>query len=175
MPTTRLAARAVAGRVAATAPLAFVVTGKKNMQVPADDGHITQWVRRLHHEGALLEALDDKLTPSGTDVAVEAQRLLLLGLACTSPNPSSRPSMTEVLQVINKLVPPPELSFEQPLLGWMPEESSSVSSSEYGGLPEANQERSSESKTTGGGHVSISFTQSEDVAPADASDQQTGR
>jgi interleukin-1 receptor-associated kinase 1 len=157
-----------------------IVTGKKNMQVPADDGHITQWVRRLHHEGALLEALDDKLTPSGTDVAVEAQRLLLLGLACTSPNPSSRPSMTEVLQVINKLVPPPELSFEQPLLGWMPEESSSVSSSEYGGLPEANQVGQGSSKeqrplATGGGHVSISFTQSEDVAPADASDQQTGR
>lgn len=151
-----------------------IVTGKKHMQVPADDGHITQWVRRLHREGTLLEALDDKLTPSETDVVEEAQRLLLLGLACTSPNPSSRPTMTEVLQVINKLAPPPDVPLEQPSLSWMPEDWSSVSSSEYGGLSEANQERSLESKTMlgqgsskeqpplapGGGHVSISFTES---------------
>ncbi|GJN36311.1 hypothetical protein PR202_gb25158 [Eleusine coracana subsp. coracana] len=155
-----------------------IVTGKKNMHVPADDGHITQWVRRLHREGALLQALDDKLIPntptnSETDFLIEeAQRLLLLGLACTNPNPSSRPSMTEVLQVINKLAPSPDMSLEQPSLGlgWISEDGSSVSSSEYG-LPAADH---SDSKTklgqcnkeqrlpaTGGGHVSIYLTESE--------------
>ncbi|CAN6227417.1 unnamed protein product [Urochloa humidicola] len=106
-----------------------IVTGKRNMHVPADDVHITQWVRRLHREGTLLQALDDKLIPCETDVVEEAQRLLLLGLACTNPNPSSRPSMTEVLQVINKLAPLPDVSLEQPPLGWMLEDWSSVISS----------------------------------------------
>lgn len=30
---------------------------------------------------------------------------MLLGLACTNPNPSDRPSMAEAVQVISKLVP----------------------------------------------------------------------
>nr|CAB3486384.1 unnamed protein product [Digitaria exilis] len=74
-----------------------IVTGKKTTHVPTDDGHITQWVRRLHRDGMLLKALDDMLIPSDNqaDLAKEAERLLLLGLACTNPNPSSRPSMTE--------------------------------------------------------------------------------
>ncbi|KAF8647668.1 hypothetical protein HU200_065306 [Digitaria exilis] len=110
-----------------------IVTGKKNTHVPTDDGHITQWVWRLHRDGMLLKALDDMLMPSDNqaDLAEEAERLLLLGLACTNPNPSSRPSMTEVLQVINKLVPPPQVSHEQQPLLWMSEEWSSITS-EYG-------------------------------------------
>ncbi|CAN6247843.1 unnamed protein product [Urochloa humidicola] len=143
-----------------------IVTGKRNMHVPADDAHITQWMRRLHREGTLLQALDDKLIPCETDVVEEAQRLLLLGLACTNPNPSSRPSMMEVLQVINKLVP--DVSLEQPPLGWMPEDWSPVNSSAYSyGVPAANQEWISDQAGAGqqgaatdGGHVCIYFTES---------------
>lgn len=122
-----------------------IVTGKKNTHVPTDDGHITQWVRHLHRDGMLLEALDDTLihNDNQADLAEEAERLLLLGLACTNPNPSSRPSMTEVLQVINKLVPAPHVSHEQQSLLWMSEEWSSISS-EYGAAV-ANQEWRSES------------------------------
>ncbi|KAF8749614.1 hypothetical protein HU200_012632 [Digitaria exilis] len=118
-----------------------IVTGKKTTHVPTDDGHITQWVRRLHRDGMLLKALDDMLIPSDNqaDLAKEAERLLLLGLACTNPNPSSRPSMTEVLQVINKLVPPPQVSHEQQTRLWMSDEWSSSITSEYGASV-ANQE-----------------------------------
>ena len=35
-----------------------VVTGKKNRDVPSDDGHISIWVWRLYGEGKLLEAVD---------------------------------------------------------------------------------------------------------------------
>lgn len=90
-----------------------VVSGKKNSDVPAEDGHISLWARRLHREGMLLEALDGIIVFSEKDqshVVEEAKRLLLLGMACTSLNPSSRPSMTDVLQVINKLEPPPDVS-----------------------------------------------------------------
>ena len=39
----------------------------------------------------------------------DTERLLRLGLACSSPNPLDRPTMPEVVQVIAKSAPPPEL------------------------------------------------------------------
>lgn len=129
-----------------------VVSGKKSSDVPAEDGHISLWARRLHRQGTLLEALDGIFVSAGIDqhrVVEEAKRLLLLGMACTSFNPSSRPSMTDVLQVINKLAPPPDVSLEQPTIPWLPagEWSSSVSS-EYGAAAIGNnQDWSSESTT----------------------------
>lgn len=118
-----------------------VVSGKKSSDVPAEDGHISLWARRLHREGTLLEALDGMFVSSGKDqphVVEEAKRLLLLGMACTSLNPSSRPSMTDVLQVINKLAPPPDVSLEQPTLPWLPGGEWSLVSSEYGAAAMSN-------------------------------------
>ncbi|WVZ83245.1 hypothetical protein U9M48_030413 [Paspalum notatum var. saurae] len=122
-----------------------LVSGKKNSgaDIPADDGHISYWVWRLHREGTLLEAVDGAIV-SGKNhqprhvIEEEAKRLLLLGLACTNPNPSSRPSMTEVVQVINNVAPPPEVSLERPTLGWMPEECSSATTSSEHGATHAN-------------------------------------
>ncbi|XP_062225001.1 probable L-type lectin-domain containing receptor kinase S.5 [Phragmites australis] len=102
-----------------------IVTGKKNGDVPPDDDHITDWVWRLHREGKLLEAVDaGVLAAEGhqLDAADEAKRLLLLGLACTNPNPLNRPSMVEVVQVITKLAPPPDVPLERPTFVWPPED-----------------------------------------------------
>ncbi|CAN6247866.1 unnamed protein product [Urochloa humidicola] len=96
-----------------------VVTGKKNRDVPEDDGHISDWVWRLHGEGKLLEAVDDHQQAIVVD---EARRLLLLGLACTSPNPADRPSMAHAVQVITKLAPPPDVPPEKPAFVWPPKE-----------------------------------------------------
>jgi interleukin-1 receptor-associated kinase 1 len=61
-----------------------IITGNKNADVPADDSHITLWVRRLHREGKLLEAIDNMFSSDHQSYSVdEAKRLLLLGLACT--------------------------------------------------------------------------------------------
>ncbi|CAN6203605.1 unnamed protein product [Urochloa humidicola] len=100
-----------------------IITGNKNADVPADDGHITIWVRRLHREGRLLEAVNSILLPGDhqSDNFDEAKRLLLLGMACTHPNPYSRPSMAEVVQVITKVVPPPDLCLERPMAFGLPE------------------------------------------------------
>lgn len=127
-----------------------VVSGKKSSDVPAEDGHISLWARRLHREGTLLEALDGMFV-SGKDqphVVEEAKRLLLLGMACTSLNPSSRPSMTDVLQVIGKLAPPPDVSLEQPTLPWLPAGEWSSVSSEYGTSVIANNQDGSSESTT---------------------------
>ncbi|WVZ51046.1 hypothetical protein U9M48_002236 [Paspalum notatum var. saurae] len=76
-----------------------VVTGKKNGDIPPDDDHITDWIWRLHGEGKLLDAVDASLLAIGEDdnevADDEAKRLLLLGLACTNPNPFDRPSMAD--------------------------------------------------------------------------------
>nr|CAB3480624.1 unnamed protein product [Digitaria exilis] len=105
-----------------------LVTGKKNRDVPADDGHISDWVWRLLGEGRLLDAVDDH---QEAIVADEAERLLLLGLACTNPNPSNRPSMAVAVQVITKLAPPPDVPPERPAFVWPPREWRSSLDSEY--------------------------------------------
>ncbi|WVZ54365.1 hypothetical protein U9M48_005173 [Paspalum notatum var. saurae] len=108
-----------------------IVTGKKNGDVGPDDDHITDWVWRLHREGLLLEAAHSTVVTAGghrqqDSYAVvdegEAKRLLLLGLACTNPNPSDRPSMAEVVQVLTKLAPPPDVPHERPAFVWPPED-----------------------------------------------------
>jgi interleukin-1 receptor-associated kinase 1 len=105
-----------------------IVTGKKNGDVVPDDDHITDWVWRLHREGKLLEAAHGVLTVEedyhqlglDDDVVDEAKRLLLLGLACTNPNPSDRPSMVEVVQVLTKSAPAPDVPLERPPFVWLP-------------------------------------------------------
>ncbi|WVZ49699.1 hypothetical protein U9M48_001033 [Paspalum notatum var. saurae] len=117
-----------------------VVTGKKNgdmaLTTPDDDDHhdhITDWIWRLHGKGMLLEAVDASVLAACCDgqqqllgdddgVADEARRMLLLGLACTNPNPLDRPTMAEVLQVINKVRPPPEVPTEKPSFVWPPQD-----------------------------------------------------
>jgi hypothetical protein len=63
--------------------------------------HITDWVWHLHREGKLLDAIDPVVTREQFDSS-DARRLLLLGLACSGPNPSERPSMMEALHTMPK-------------------------------------------------------------------------
>lgn len=99
-----------------------VVTGKKNRDVPPDDGHISDWVWRLYGEGELLDTVDSNITYRDQQLHAddEVTRLLLLGLACTNPNPSNRPTMAQAVQVINKLAPPPDVPLERPAFVWPP-------------------------------------------------------
>ncbi|WVZ51151.1 hypothetical protein U9M48_002319 [Paspalum notatum var. saurae] len=107
-----------------------VVTGKKNGDIPPDDDHITDWIWRLHGEGKLLDAVDASLLATGDDddrqdnevADDEAKRLLLLGLACTNPNPFDRPSMADVLQMITKVRPPPDVPPQKPSFMWPPQD-----------------------------------------------------
>jgi len=77
----------------------------------------------------LLDAVEDlgggdTGTSAGGDkfyAADDAIRLLLLGLACTNPNPSDRPSTAELVQVIGKRVAPPVVPLVKPPFVWPPE------------------------------------------------------
>ncbi|KAK6127577.1 hypothetical protein DH2020_038695 [Rehmannia glutinosa] len=64
---------------------------------------LVDWVWLLHRDGRLLEAVDRRL---GDDyVAEEAERLLMLGLACSHPDASERPKAQAIVQMISGTVP----------------------------------------------------------------------
>lgn len=100
-----------------------VVTGRRSLG-KADDEFplLVDWVWWLHQEGRLLEAVDAELRSSeaGFD-ADDAARLLLLGLSCSNPNPSDRPTLANVLQVVAKTAQLPEVPLVKPAFVWPPE------------------------------------------------------
>lgn len=106
-----------------------IVTGKP--PVSSLHIHITDWVWKSHREGKLHDTVDPVLTISREYDPGDATSLLLLGLACTSPNPSHRPNMIEALQVITKLVVPPEVPLEKPRFVWPQLEERSPLCSDY--------------------------------------------
>lgn len=100
-----------------------MVTGRRALSTFQDTFQVlTDWVWRLHREGRLLEAVDRNAISTQEYDADGAARLLLLGLACTNPNPLDRPSMAEVVQVVSKSVPAPDVPPEKPTFVWPPDE-----------------------------------------------------
>ncbi|XBI96445.1 hypothetical protein VPH35_032728 [Triticum aestivum] len=100
-----------------------VVTGRRSLG-KADDEFplLVDWAWWLHQEGRLLEAVDAELRASeaGFD-ADDAARLLLLGLSCSNPNPSDRPTLANVLQVVARTAPLPDVPLVKPAFVWPPE------------------------------------------------------
>ncbi|XP_048528048.1 L-type lectin-domain containing receptor kinase IV.2-like [Triticum urartu] len=104
------------------------------------DMHITDRVWRLHREGRLLECVDAMLTDGSTldteeqlDTTDDAERLLLLGLACSNLNLPDRPTMPDVVRVIAKSVPPPQVPPQKPRFVWPPQEEGRSVPSDDGG------------------------------------------
>ncbi|KAL3720691.1 hypothetical protein ACJRO7_005496 [Eucalyptus globulus] len=77
---------------------------------------LVDWVWSLHRDGRILEAVDERLR--GGYVAEEAERLLLLGLACSHPNGSERPKTQAVLQIASGLLPVPYVPPFRPAFVW---------------------------------------------------------
>lgn len=61
-------------------------------------GSLVEWVWGLHKEGRLLEAADPRL--NGEYDEGEMRRVLLVGLACSHPDPLARPTMRVVVQML---------------------------------------------------------------------------
>ncbi|GAB4856724.1 L-type lectin-domain containing receptor kinase VIII.1 [Ancistrocladus abbreviatus] len=60
--------------------------------------NLVEWVWSLHREGRLLMAADTRL--AGEFDEGEMRRLLLVGLACSHPDPLARPAMRSVVQML---------------------------------------------------------------------------
>lgn len=78
------------------------------------------WVWNLYSENEILEAADSRLAKFGSVNINEndVRRLLMLGLACSNPNPDARPTMREVTQVLARNMPPPYVPPVRPEFVW---------------------------------------------------------
>lgn len=128
-----------------------IVTGNRAI---AQVGHVTDWVWKLHWEGKLLSAVDPVLTDTESFDADEATRLLLLGMACSNPNPWDRPGMVEVVQIISKSVPPPDVPLLKPTISWPPQGWSSMTSEQSTSVSNMDWNPSMMIETACGGRTS---------------------
>ncbi|KAG2585000.1 probable L-type lectin-domain containing receptor kinase S.5 [Panicum virgatum] len=77
---------------------------------------LVDWVWRLHRDGRALDAVDARL--AGAFDRGQAERLLLLGLACSHPTPAERPRTPAIQQILLGSVPPPAVPPFKPSFVW---------------------------------------------------------
>lgn len=77
---------------------------------------LLDWVWRLYREGRILDAMDEKL--AGNYEAAEAERLLMLALACSHPIPGERPKTQAIVQILSGTVPVPKVPPFKPAFVW---------------------------------------------------------
>jgi serine/threonine protein kinase len=83
---------------------------------PAGSSQLLEWVWQLHRAGRVLDAVDPRL--GGEFDVDDAERLLLLGLACSHPSPGERPKAQAVMQTLMRSVPPPAVPAAKPVFMW---------------------------------------------------------
>ncbi|KAL0461199.1 UNVERIFIED_CONTAM: putative L-type lectin-domain containing receptor kinase S.5, partial [Sesamum latifolium] len=98
------------------AVLLEIVCGQRPGTKIAGFQFLVDWVWLLHRDGKLFEAVDPRLGDNHT--AEEAERLLLLGLACSHPNASERPKTQAILQIISGTMPVPTVPPFKPAFVW---------------------------------------------------------
>ncbi|KAK8504402.1 hypothetical protein V6N13_126086 [Hibiscus sabdariffa] len=96
-----------------------VVCGRK----PGNQGEqknynnsIVNWLWEFYKNGKITAAVDSRM--EADFVETEAERVLVLALACCHPNPHYRPCMRTVLQVLSGEADPPEVPQERPSFMW---------------------------------------------------------
>ncbi|XP_058180561.1 probable L-type lectin-domain containing receptor kinase S.5 [Rhododendron vialii] len=77
---------------------------------------LVDWVWSLHREGRILDAIEERL---GDEYVVEeAQKVLVLALACCHPIASERPRTQAIVHIISGLVPVPYVPPFKPVFVW---------------------------------------------------------
>ncbi|GAB4847658.1 hypothetical protein Ancab_026720 [Ancistrocladus abbreviatus] len=77
---------------------------------------LVDWVWSLHRERRILAAVDGRLEKNY--VAEEAERVLLLGLACSHPIAAERPKTQAIVQILSGSVPVPTVPPFRPAFVW---------------------------------------------------------
>ncbi|XVF67311.1 hypothetical protein PTKIN_Ptkin10aG0110700 [Pterospermum kingtungense] len=75
--------------------------------------NIVKWVWELYGREKLMEAADPRL--HGNFDEQQMERLMILGLCCAHPDFNSRPSMQQVISVLNFDVAPPPIPSKMPV------------------------------------------------------------
>ncbi|KAI8541000.1 hypothetical protein RHMOL_Rhmol08G0028700 [Rhododendron molle] len=77
---------------------------------------LVDWVWSLHREGRILDAVEERL---GDEYVVEeAQKVLVLALACSHPVARERPRTQAIVHIISGLVPVPYVPPFKPAVVW---------------------------------------------------------
>ncbi|KAH7852549.1 hypothetical protein Vadar_026184 [Vaccinium darrowii] len=77
---------------------------------------LVDWVWSLHRQGRILDAVEDRL---GDEYVVEeAQKVLILALACSHPIASERPKTQAIVQIISGFAPVPYVPPFKPAFVW---------------------------------------------------------
>ncbi|XP_057873809.1 L-type lectin-domain containing receptor kinase IX.1-like [Cryptomeria japonica] len=74
---------------------------------------LVEWVWYLYGQGNLLDAADRKLRGYFNEKEIEL--LMLVGLLCSHPNPTSRPTMREVLKILKRDAELPHVTLDMPV------------------------------------------------------------
>ncbi|KAF7095327.1 hypothetical protein CFC21_097522 [Triticum aestivum] len=77
---------------------------------------LVDWVWRLHRDGRALDAVDPGL--DGAFDEDDAERLLMLGLACSHPTPAERPKAQAISQILLRSMPTPAVPPFKPSFVW---------------------------------------------------------
>ncbi|KAI4367516.1 hypothetical protein MLD38_023246 [Melastoma candidum] len=95
-----------------------ITCGRKPIKQDDKDGHgqahIVMYVWEQYRLGSILEAADKRL--SGKYSRDEMERLMKVGLWCTHPHSSLRPSIRQAISVLNAEAPLPSLPPDMPIL-----------------------------------------------------------
>lgn len=76
--------------------------------------NLVDWVWKLYSGGNIVAAADERMR--GEFEESEMKRLLLVGLSCSNPDSSERPSMRRVLQILNNEAEPVVVPKKKPSL-----------------------------------------------------------
>ncbi|XP_058180565.1 probable L-type lectin-domain containing receptor kinase S.5 [Rhododendron vialii] len=77
---------------------------------------LVDWVWSLHREGRILDAVEERL---GDEYNIEeAQKVLILALACSHPIASERPKTQAIFQIVTGSVSVPYVPPFKPTFGW---------------------------------------------------------
>ncbi|GAY62341.1 hypothetical protein CUMW_217030 [Citrus unshiu] len=92
-----------------------IACGRKPINPKAPQGQVSllQWVWDLYGNGKLLEAVDPRLCRDFDGQQIE--RLMIVGLWCAHPDENLRPSIRQVIHVLNFEAPLPALPPKMPV------------------------------------------------------------
>ncbi|CAN6353616.1 unnamed protein product [Urochloa humidicola] len=93
-----------------------VACGRRPIGTEGRCNNLVEWVWSLHGEARVLEAVDPRM--GGEFEEGEVRRALLVGLACSSPEPALRPGMRAVVQMLSGEADPPFVPAARPSMSF---------------------------------------------------------
>lgn len=136
-----------------------ITCGRKTIEykAPKNQIRLVEWVWELYGTGNLLEAADPRLGSDNKEE--EIIRLMIVGLWCVHPDHELRPSMRQVIKVLNSEASLPILPSKMPVASYF----SSTMSSSYGVASVIQNQFSTISSNTGTSEQTTSSTVSSDA------------